>query len=66
MKTFTWMAVLVSLALLVGCTMPQAAVMAPLVIDQKGPVAGFDTGAGSSKVGRAKAQGIILVSYGDA
>lgn len=49
-----------------GCTVPNSPVMAGLTIDQRGPVAGFDSTAGSSKVGRAKAEGIIIVGYGDA
>jgi len=50
-----------------GCwTMPSGAIWAPLVIDLKSPVAVGDPTVGSAKVGRAKAQGIILVGFGDA
>ena len=54
------------LVVLGGCTWPTGPVMAGLVIDQKGPVAGFDSDAKATRVGRAKAEGIILVGYGDA
>lgn len=60
------MAVLASLVLIGGCTFPMSPVMAGLVIDQKGPVAGFDSTAKCTKEGRAMAQGIILVGFGDA
>jgi hypothetical protein len=54
----------VAIAGISGCA--NAPVIAPLTIDQKGPVAGFDSTAGSSKVGRAQAEGILIVGYGDA
>ncbi len=62
---FAMMAVLVGL---VGCTvMPMnAPVAAVLTIDVKGPIAVGDTNAQATKVGRAKAQGILIVAYGDA
>jgi len=66
MRVLVCVAVLASLVALAGCVFPQAPVMAGLVIDQKGPVAGFDNGAAATKVGRAEAQGIILVGFGDA
>ncbi|NQT21190.1 MAG: hypothetical protein HQ592_15895 [Planctomycetes bacterium] len=56
----------VAIAGMSGCVMPNAPVGAGLTIDQKGPVAGFDSAAGSSKVGRAQAEGILIVGYGDA
>ncbi len=49
-----------------GCTYPRGVVMAPIMLDQIGPEAAFDNNVGSSKVGRAQAQGIILVGSGDA
>lgn len=55
-----------TLVVLQGCTWPNAPVLAPLVISQKGPVAGFDVNVKGTRVGRASAEGIILVGYGDA
>jgi len=58
---------LMSMIAMTGCAViPNSAVFAPLVIDQKGPVAGFDASAGATKTGTARAEGIILVGYGDA
>jgi hypothetical protein len=39
---------------------------AAITIDQKGPVAGGDMTAGTSKVGRSQAEGVLLFSWGDA
>ena len=66
MRMLICVVALVAAILVSGCTMPQSAVMAGLVIRQKGPVAGFDTASASTKVGRARAEGIILVGFGDA
>ncbi len=66
MRVLICVALLVGMILVSGCTMPEAPVMGGLIIRQKGPVAGFDTAAGSTKVGRARAEGIILVGFGDA
>jgi len=55
-----------TVVVLEGCTWPNAPVLAPLVVGQNGPVAGFDTSVKGTRVGRAKAEGIILVGYGDA
>jgi hypothetical protein len=52
----------------VGCgVMPDTAVMAPLVLHQKNPVAvGNTTEVQAEKTGTARAQGILIFSYGDA
>jgi len=49
-----------------GCTMPMGPCMAPIMLDQIGPVAGFDNNVSSDKVGVARAEGIILIGTGDA
>ena len=41
-------------------------VYAPIAVDLKGPVAGFDAGANANKVGKATAEGIIFLGQGDA
>jgi len=67
MRLFLCLLLLASTVLVLqGCTWPSAPVMAALVIDQKGPIAGFDTTAKATRVGRSRAEGIILVGYGDA
>ena len=66
MRVLVCLAVLASLVLVSGCVFPNAPVMAGLVIDQKGPVSGVDNSVRPDKVGRAEAQGIILVGWGDA
>ncbi len=59
--------VVLTLGVLEGCTWPSGApVSAALIFEQKGPVAGFENGVGANKVGRAKAEGVIFVGYGDA
>ena len=66
MRVLLCLATLAAVILAAGCTMPLAPVMAGLVIDQKGPVAGFDNNTASTRVGRSQAQGVILVGFGDA
>ena len=66
MRLLLCFALLLSTIALTGCVMPNSPVVAGIVIDQKGPVAGFDSAAGATKVGRAKAEGILIVGYGDA
>lgn len=67
MRLLLCVSLLVStLVMLGGCTWPAAPIMAGLVLGEKGPVAGFDTDAKATRVGRARAEGIILVGYGDA
>jgi len=49
-----------------GCSaIPNAPVIAAIVLDEKGPVSVGDMRAGM-KVGVAQAEGILVVSYGDA
>jgi len=67
MRTLLCCAVVMSLLFIVGCTCPNAPVMAGLVIDQKGPVGGVDNfDSDNLKAGRAQAQGVLLVGFGDA
>lgn len=66
MRVLLCLALLLSTIALTGCAIPNTPVVAAIVIDQGGPVAGFDNGVGATKVGRAKAEGILIVSYGDA
>ena len=67
MRAFVCVVVMAAMLVTSGCAvMALGPVTGALTIDQKGPVAvGAGTGMGS-KVGRAKAEGILLVSYGDA
>jgi len=58
--------VVVMSVLFVGCAvMPNSAVLAPVCVTQS-PVAMGDATAGTSKVGTAKAEGILFVAFGDA
>jgi hypothetical protein len=53
-------------ALLTGCAaIGHAPVTAPITINERGPVS-VGTAAGSAKVGRATAVGILVVAFGDA
>jgi hypothetical protein len=53
-------------AVLSGCAVVgQAPVTAPITINEQGPVSAGPA-AGSSKIGRATATGIVLVAWGDA
>lgn len=52
--------------LLAGCVMANAPIVAPIGVDVKGPVAVGDPSVPATKVGKAQAQGIILVGMGDA
>ena len=57
---------LVGIVVLSGCTaIPTGPVIAAITVDEKGPVAVGDMKAGM-KVGMAQAEGILVVSYGDA
>ena len=67
MRLLLCVSLLVStLVMLGGCTWPSAPITAGLILGEKGPVAGFDTDAKATRVGRARAKGIIIVGYGDA
>jgi len=55
-----------ALTVLQGCVMPNAPVGAALIFHEKGPVTGFDNDVKATRVGKAVAEGIILVGYGDA
>jgi hypothetical protein len=55
-----------SAALLSGCAVVgHAPVTAPITINERGPVSA-GSAAGSAKVGRATATGIVLAAWGDA
>jgi hypothetical protein len=55
----------IGMVALSGCVMALGPVTGAITIDQRGPVAMGSASAGT-KVGTAKAQGIVLVSFGDA
>jgi len=59
------LALLLSVAFAVGCTYPNGAVLAPVMVT-KSPVAVGDTKAGTDNVGEATVEGIILLARGDA
>jgi len=65
MKLLLCVALLVSLMPAAGCTWPASPVMAPLIINEKGPVAAFSPDVKATRVGRAASEGIILVGWGD-
>ena len=52
-------------AVLSGCAIGHAPVVAPLVLNQQGPVSA-GSAAGSSRIGRATATGILVAAWGDA
>ena len=58
-------AVLVTSGCVAGVA-PESVISAPLIMRMRGPLHVGDTDVGSSKVGRAKAEGILVVSFGDA
>ena len=67
MRILLCVALLASVAIVGGCSAtPASPVGALIVVDQKGPVAGFDYSATATKTGRAEAQGILIVGWGDA
>jgi hypothetical protein len=50
-----------------GCCYAVGPVMSPITLDQKGPVGVGDLPiASADKIGRAKAEGILFFSWGDA
>ena len=55
----------VAAVLLAGCAIGHGPVVAPLAFDLRGPVSA-GSAAGSSKVGRATATGIVMFASGDA
>jgi hypothetical protein len=48
-----------------GCVMAHAPVMAPITLNERGPVGG-GSAVGSAKTGRATATGILFFAHGDA
>ena len=59
-------ALVVAFIAMPGMTCVTGPVVAPIVIEQRAPIGVGDTQAPATKVGRSKASGIILVSFGDA
>lgn len=57
---------IIGVMFLFGCTYANGPIQAPITTDLKGPVAGMDNDVSSSKVGKSKAQGILLIGQGDA
>ena len=55
----------VLIAVCSGCTMPNGAILAPVTVTRSAVAMGDPT-AQMSKTGQAKAEGIILVGFGDA
>ena len=67
MRVLVCVAVLLSLLGVTGCgVFAPAPVMAPIAVE-KGPyITAVDNAVGSTKVGRSKAEGILIVGFGDA
>ena len=66
MRVFLCVVALAGIVALSGCVMPVGPVLGGITVDQKGPVSVGDCGLKGLKVGKSKAAGIILVSWGDA
>jgi len=67
MRIFLCVLGLVAVIALSGCgTYAVAPVIGGLTIDVRGPVAVGDTTAAATRVGVARAEGIVIVSWGDA
>ena len=66
MRTAAIVFVLAAAVTLTGCVMVSTPVYGGLFTQTKGPVTGVDNTVGQLKVGKAEAQGIILVGTGDA
>ena len=66
MRTAAIVLVLVAAVTLTGCVMVSSPVYGGLFTQTKGPVTGVDNSVGQTKVGKAEAQGIIIVGTGDA
>ena len=67
MRLLLCVLLLLSMCMVTGCVYSSAPVNAPIVAGEKGafPVA-VDNSVASSKVSRVKAEGILIVGYGDA
>ena len=66
MRTAAIVLVLVAAVTLTGCVMVSSPVYGGLFTQTKGPVTRVDNSVGQTKVGKAEAQGIIIVGTGDA
>jgi len=67
MKVLLCVAVLAAMLVSSGCaSMALGPVPSFITVDQRGPVAVGPATSMGSKVGRAKAEGILIVSFGDA
>jgi hypothetical protein len=65
-KSLKVLLVSAGLLTIVGCTSPSGPIFAAITLNERGPVAGFNSTASATKVGRARAEGIILIGTGDA
>jgi len=66
MRTTAIVLTLAAVITLSGCVIPATPVYGGLFTETKGPVTGVDNSVGQTKVGKAEAQGIIIVGTGDA
>jgi hypothetical protein len=67
MKLLVCVLALAGIVALSGCSvMALGPVVGMITVDEKGPVSAGDMAAGSTKVGTAQAEGILIVAYGDA
>ena len=66
MRLLVCLVLTISLVAIGGCSWPTSPVVSGLILEQKGPVAAFSPDVKSTRVGRAKAEGILLFGFGDA
>ena len=66
MRSALYSALVASVMVAAGCAYSNGPIVAGLVIEEKGPLSGFDNTVESTKVGTAEAQGILVVGWGDA
>jgi len=66
MRLVKTMVLLVFAASALGCVYTNGPVITPLETNLTGPVSGNSYTSAATKVGKASAEGVILVGYGDA
>ena len=66
MRLLLFVVVGLSLCLLTGCVAAYGPVFAPIAIEKGAAMNAVDNAVGSSKVGKAQAEGILIVGFGDA
>jgi len=66
MKTTAIILLLTAAVVMTGCVMVSTPVYGGLFTQTKGAVSGVDNTVGQGKVGKAEAEGIIIVGTGDA